>query len=183
VKKGRCVVSVEGATFEMKRISAQTLEIDGKEQQYDFRPIGDRAFSLILDGKSLVFNLIGDDASTGAKNGMDGFLGQTVRISIQGREYSVLVDDDRSLLFKKFVSKGHSTGGAQVIRAPMPGLISRVEVEVGQEVTKGQGLLVLEAMKMENELRATGSGRVKKVHVEKGKPVEKDASLITIEEL
>ncbi|MCX6142425.1 MAG: hypothetical protein NTZ35_04325 [Ignavibacteriales bacterium] len=56
-------------------------------------------------------------------------------------------------------------------------------MHVGEEVIKGEGLLVLEAMKMENEIRANGKGRVKAIHVKVGMAVEKDQPLITIEEL
>jgi pyruvate carboxylase subunit B len=63
----------------------------------------------------------------------------------------------------------------------MPGLISRIEVRIGEEVALGKGLLVLEAMKMENEIRSTNHGRVQAIHVEKGKPVEKGEALVTIE--
>ena len=182
--KGRFVVSTGGSTFEIGRVSEQSLEIDGKELTYDFKPVEERSFSLILAGKSFVIEYLPEQVThPGSSLTMDGLLGKTVVVNIKGKEYSVLVDDDRSILFKKFASEAHSGGGAHVVRAPMPGLISRVEVEVGEEVSKGQGLLVLEAMKMENEIRAVGSGRVKLVHVEKGKPVEKNAPLITIEEL
>jgi biotin carboxyl carrier protein len=108
--------------------------------------------------------------------------GKTVCVSIKGKKHTVVVDDDRSILFKKFATKAHAGSGAHVIRAPMPGLISRIEINVGELVTKGRGLLVLEAMKMENEIRANQAGRIKMIHVEKGKPVEKDEPLITIEE-
>jgi biotin carboxyl carrier protein len=63
----------------------------------------------------------------------------------------------------------------------MPALIVKVEVSVGDEVVHGQGLLVLEAMKMENELKAMHSGRVKEIHVRQGKPVEKGELLMILE--
>ena len=62
----------------------------------------------------------------------------------------------------------------------MPGLIARVEVVPGDEVVPGKGLLVLEAMKMENEIRSGVSGKVLKIHVEKGRAVEKGEPLVTI---
>ena len=63
----------------------------------------------------------------------------------------------------------------------MPGLIVRTMVTVGESVTAGQGLIVMEAMKMENELRATGAGIVHRVNVSPGTPVEKGAVLIELE--
>ena len=66
------------------------------------------------------------------------------------------------------------------VRAPMPGLVVRVEVTVGQEVAAGTGLVVVEAMKMENELRAHSRGLVEQIHVEAGQRVEKGAPLVTL---
>ena len=65
--------------------------------------------------------------------------------------------------------------------APMPGLIVRVNVEVGDSVSAGQGLVVMEAMKMENELRAAGAGKVKSVHAKPGEAVNKGALLVELE--
>jgi pyruvate carboxylase subunit B len=62
----------------------------------------------------------------------------------------------------------------------MPGLVLRVEVEVGQPVVPGSGLVVLEAMKMENEIRAPGPGRVRAVLVKAGQTVEKGSPLVEL---
>ncbi|GBD33077.1 MAG: hypothetical protein KatS3mg081_0156 [Gemmatimonadales bacterium] len=75
-----------------------------------------------------------------------------------------------------------SPGGGGIVRAPMPGLVLRVEVEVGQRVGAGSGLLVLEAMKMENEIRSPRDGVVRRVLVRAGQAVEKGAELVEIGE-
>jgi pyruvate carboxylase subunit B len=67
-----------------------------------------------------------------------------------------------------------------LVRAPMPGLVLRIEVEAGQEIAAGSGLIVLEAMKMENEIRSSGPGRVKAVLVEPGQAVEKGTALVEV---
>lgn len=67
-----------------------------------------------------------------------------------------------------------------LVRAPMPGLVLRVEVEVDQKIAAGAGLVVLEAMKMENEIRSSGPGRVKAVLVESGQAVEKGTPLVEV---
>ena len=71
--------------------------------------------------------------------------------------------------------------GAMTLEAPMPGLVVRVDVAVGDEVQEGQSLVVVEAMKMENELKSPASGRVASVDAEVGKPVEKGATLVVLE--
>lgn len=78
---------------------------------------------------------------------------------------------------------GRGTGGAPVaatLAAPMPGLVVRVLVREGDAVRTGQGLIVLEAMKMENELKAAGGGTVARVHVTAGDKVERGTSLVTL---
>jgi biotin carboxyl carrier protein len=176
------LASVGQQTFGIRLISPQSLEIDGKEVNFDFKPLQGRTFSLILGARSFVVELVKNDEFVSLNSSdTNGLFGMTVVVSIKGKEHSVLVDDDRSLLLKKFASKPQIMSGAHVMQAPMPGLISRLEVQVGQEVEKGQGLLVLEAMKMENEIRANGKGRVKAIHVKMGMAVEKDQPLVTIE--
>ncbi|HEX9393001.1 MAG TPA: biotin/lipoyl-containing protein, partial [Gemmatimonadales bacterium] len=72
-----------------------------------------------------------------------------------------------------------ASGG--VVKAPMPGLVVRVEVQEGQRVEAGAGLVVVEAMKMENELRATRAGVVSRVHVKAGQTVDRGVPLVTLE--
>jgi len=70
--------------------------------------------------------------------------------------------------------------GPQEIVAPMPGKIVKVLVSEGQEVSRGQGLLVIEAMKMQNELRAPRAGRIERVYIEEGRGVESGARLLRL---
>ncbi len=77
---------------------------------------------------------------------------------------------------------GKSAAGGAIVKAPMPGLVLRVEVEAGQRVGAGGGLLVLEAMKMENEIRSPWDGVVRRVLVRAGEAVEKGAGLVEIGE-
>jgi biotin carboxyl carrier protein len=74
-----------------------------------------------------------------------------------------------------------STAKIRNVKAPMPGLVLRIEVQPGQEVEKDTPLLILEAMKMENVIKSPGSGRVKSIPVQQGIAVEKSAVLIEFE--
>ena len=91
--------------------------------------------------------------------------------------------DERTRAIREITAQSTKASGPAPIVAPMPGLIVRVNVKVGDEVLVGQGLVVMEAMKMENELRASASGRVKAINVETGKPVEKGTVLVELEEI
>jgi 3-methylcrotonyl-CoA carboxylase alpha subunit len=74
-----------------------------------------------------------------------------------------------------------AAGGPRILKAAMPGRVVRVMVEPGATVNKGQGIVVIEAMKMENEIGSPGEGVVKELHVEAGDRVESGASLAVIE--
>ena len=100
----------------------------------------------------------------------------------RGRTFQVEVVDERSWRVRRTRGNGApAASGLEPLRAPMPGLVLRVDVEEGQEVAEGQGLLIVEAMKMENELRARASGRVRRVRVAAGESVKRGDLLVEFE--
>lgn len=86
--------------------------------------------------------------------------------------------DERTRAIRDITAESERSSGPASLTAPMPGLIVRVSVAAGDSVQAGQGIVVMEAMKMENELRANAAGTVKAVHVEAGKAVEKGTVLV-----
>ena len=97
-----------------------------------------------------------------------------------GERLEVEVQDDRSKQIEALTGQGRKPAVGGVIKAPMPGLVVRVEVSKGEVVEVGKGVVVVEAMKMENELRAQTRGIVEQVHVKAGDRVEKGAPLVTL---
>ncbi len=97
-----------------------------------------------------------------------------------GEAWVAEVVDQRTQALRALKQDHAKKDAPGLVRAPMPGLVLRVEVETGQEVAAGGGLVVLEAMKMENEIRSPGPGRVKAVLVEPGQAVEKGAPLVEV---
>jgi biotin carboxyl carrier protein len=175
--------SIGQESFAIRVLSECELEIDGQICRYDLSQLDDTAYSLILDGSSYSVQLLPESLKGAAKPRlMNGDVGRTLSISVDGSVYSVCVDDHRSMLLKSYFNQSAPLGGVQIIRAPMPGLISRIEVELGEEVSIGKALMVLEAMKMENEIRSLFHGRILKIHTQRGKAVEKGEQLITVEE-
>jgi biotin carboxyl carrier protein len=111
------------------------------------------------------------------------------RAESRGR-YSLWVDgfrvesealDERALAIRALAGVSSEASGPAPIVAPMPGMIVRVSAQVGDDVQPGQGLVVMEAMKMENELRAMAAGRVRAVLVQPGQAVEKGTVLLELE--
>lgn len=97
-----------------------------------------------------------------------------------GEVWEARVVDERTRRLQEMTGGGHAGGGHGVVKAPMPGRVVRVEVEVGAQVRQGQGVVVLEAMKMENELTAPIAGRVTAVQVVAGQAVAKGAVLAEV---
>jgi biotin carboxyl carrier protein len=98
-----------------------------------------------------------------------------------GERREVDVVDERTRHIRSLTAAPERAAGGGVLKAPMPGLVVRLEVEPGQTVAAGMGVLVLEAMKMENELRTAAGGRVKAVLVRPGQAVEKGQALVEFE--
>jgi pyruvate carboxylase subunit B len=100
---------------------------------------------------------------------------------LDGFVYDVEALDERMRTIRDLAAAAAPPSGPAPVVAPMPGLIVRVHVTPGDVVTAGQGLVVMEAMKMENELRAQGDGVVKAVLVTPGTAVEKGAVLVELQ--
>jgi pyruvate carboxylase subunit B len=96
----------------------------------------------------------------------------------RGERWEVEVVDERTRHIRALTGGGEGTRGPGALRAPMPGLVVRVLVEPGQSVGQGAGLVVLEAMKMENELKAAAAGTVRGVRVKAGEAVEKGQVMV-----
>lgn len=100
---------------------------------------------------------------------------------VDGYRFEAEALDERTRAIRDLSAATAGPSGPAPILAPMPGMIVRVSVNVGDRVEAGQGLVVMEAMKMENELRATAPGTVKSVEVAAGMAVEKGALLVALE--
>lgn len=109
------------------------------------------------------------------------FLNKTITLSINGNIYDVKLEDEYDQQIKKMGLLAVTTQKLNEVKAPMPGLIVDVLVEVGQEVIEGTPLLVLSAMKMENVILAQGEGVIKSIIVKKDDAVEKGQLIIEME--
>lgn len=106
---------------------------------------------------------------------------KTYTISVNGNTYEVQIDNPLDLLIEKMGFELSSSGKVSAIEAPMPGLILEVAVSAGQEVSEGDTLLILEAMKMENVITSPVDGTIKSISVGQGDAVDKKQVLLTFE--
>ena len=102
-----------------------------------------------------------------------------LRLTINGEVYAVDVTDPRSVRYAA-VAKATATIRRQIIKAPMPGMIVKLLVKEGERVSKGQPLVILNAMKLENDIRSPTDAIVTAVHVAADQPVDKGTKLVTL---
>ncbi|MGH7531878.1 MAG: acetyl-CoA carboxylase biotin carboxyl carrier protein subunit [Gemmatimonadales bacterium] len=152
------------------------VEVDGGRVIVDGRPA--QAHLARLEGTPL-WNLVLGDASCTLILAADG-RGHW-RAERFGERWDVEVVDERTRHIRSLTGSGQKAAGPPVLKAPMPGLVVRIPVAVGDQVAAGTGVVVLEAMKMENELRAQVGGRVSAIHVTPGQAVEKGQVLVEFE--
>ena len=139
------------------------LSIGGRALVVDARRVGDSELSLLMEGRSY---------DVAVERTAGGF-----RVHVEGRIVEVVLREATAA-----AASGAPAGrGPARLEAPMPGKVVRVLVAPGVEVLPGTGLVVVEAMKMENELKATRAGRVRAVHVAEGQAVESGALLVEME--
>jgi len=169
------VISTGGRKYEIIVNEDGTVLADGKEFRASLSQLDQKTYSLLIDENTCLASIDRRDQDDGA-TGPSSYL-----VTMRGKVHLVDVDDERSILLRSLGETSAKHHGSTTVRAPMPGLVVKIEVGPGDTVTPGQGLIVLEAMKMENEIRAAAGGVIKEIHVQPGKPVEKDEPLLSIE--
>lgn len=151
----------------LERTSPSAPWVPAGEGAADLVRTGPSTFSLVRNGRSHRVLVLKEDKENG-----------TVRLRIGAHTYTVQLQDDRSRLMQTL---GLDRGAAKVkeIKAPMPGMVLNILVKPGDAVKKNDPILVLEAMKMENMIKAPGDATVSAVHAAKGKAVEKGQLLVS----
>lgn len=128
---------------------------------------GGGALHLLQDGQAFRARIMDMDPDS-----------RTYVIRVNDRNYTVKLHDHYDRLVQELGLKAGSSHKENIIKAPMPGLVLNIMVEPGQVVTKGDPLLILEAMKMENVIKAASDGEIRMVMVNKGQAVDKGTLLI-----
>lgn len=149
------------------------VEVDGDHVRVDGREL--RAHLTVVPGTPLRHLLVGTDSLALVVE--PGERGEW-RLSVNGTSYLAEVVDERTRHIRSLTGDSGKSAGLAHLRAPMPGLVVRVLAREGDQVVTGQGLVVLEAMKMENELRSIAGGVVGTIRVAAGQAVEKGQILL-----
>jgi pyruvate carboxylase subunit B len=166
----RYVVDVGGARFE--------VELDGEEAVVD----GLRLPVHLADIEGTPVRLVTIGSAQHRVVARRGDARGRYALSLDGWRLGVEALDERTRAIRDLSAQHAGPMGPTPIVAPMPGLIVRITVAVGDRVTAGQGIVVMEAMKMENELRASADAVVRAVHATPGTAVEKGTKLVEFDE-
>lgn len=167
--RGMNKVKVKDQVFELES-SKDGLSgtINGKPYSLDIIESGKDRFHVLYEHKSIIIHLleVSDDK-------------KTARIQVNGKTVSLTLEDQFDLLLKNLGINVNAGKKVNEIKAPMPGLVLRFSAQEGDMVKKGDALLVLEAMKMENVIKAPEDVTVSKIHVTQGQAVEKNQLLMS----
>jgi biotin carboxyl carrier protein len=151
-----------------RRESAVFAQVDGRRYQLEVRKLGGSEY-LLIDGNTVYDCRV--ESSHNHPNALE--------VSLRGASYAVRLTDPKRLRSAQSGAE-HDKGTARIV-APMPGKVVRVLVEAGSEVEAGAGILVVEAMKMQNEMKAPKAGKVVSIHAQAGSTVNAGDVLAVIE--
>lgn len=160
------------------QIGENTYEIDqeqngyllnGEPFKFDLAKTGNGDLHFLVDNKSYQTKVVSINKEE-----------KTVEVKVNNTPYTISVKDNLDLLLAKLGMESVGQTGVSDVKAPMPGLILDVLVVEGQEVKKGDHLLILEAMKMENVIKCPADGVINGLHATKGESVEKGKILLSL---
>lgn len=161
-------VTVNGTPHEVEvieRLGQLLVKVGGRELDLDYQEVDNLGqVALLSEGRSWGVSIEGDEHS--------------VACTIAGHLYAVEIEDERERA--AHAAERESQKGGGTVKSVMPGVVVKLAVQEGQTVEKGQPLLILEAMKMQNEISAPSAGVVKTLHVREKEAVASGAKLVTL---
>lgn len=161
------ITEVEGKQYIVEIVDDKHIRVNDKLYEIDFETVsGQPVYSLIVDGKSHESYVYQDE--------------DTWQVLLHGRLYPVTVEDEREKRLRAAAGGGVAETGEFHLRAPMPGLVVTIPVTEGQEVKRGQVILILESMKMQNELKSPRDGTIGRIRVKPGESVEQKQTLLSV---
>ena len=144
------------------------VAVEGERYEADLEHVArSGAYTLLLDGRSYEFTLHEHD--------------EELECAGAAGVFHVQVEDARTHAARAKTAEARQAGGVKTVKAVMPGIVREVLVEPGQSVETGQPLLILEAMKMQNEIRADRAGTIRAVHIDAEQTVDKGDKLVELE--
>ncbi|PSL05603.1 acetyl-CoA carboxylase biotin carboxyl carrier protein subunit [Cecembia rubra] len=159
-------VSIKNSVFEVEKSKEQFL-VNGKIQDWSISKVRERHYHVLQNGKSFNLEVVQVDQEN-----------KTIKLKLNNKPCELTLKDKFDILLEKLGMNMQQQNSAKDIKAPMPGLIFDIKVQEGDVVKKGDPVLILEAMKMENILKSPGDGTIRTIKIKKGESVEKNQVLI-----
>jgi biotin carboxyl carrier protein len=161
------VTTIGNRTFRVEVLDDHHILLDGKPYEVDFTAIGSQpVYSLLINGRSLEAHAVP----------MDGGW----QVLLHGQMFEAQVEDEQAIRARALATTAPEAGGEFLLRAPMPGLVVGIPAAAGRSVAKGDSLVILESMKMQNELRSPRDGTVLEVRIQPGQAVEQNQVLVVV---
>jgi biotin carboxyl carrier protein len=161
------VTRIGDREYHVEILDDHRLLLDGKPYEIDFTSIGDQpVYSLLIDGRSFEAH---------AAPGEEGW-----QVLLHGKMYEVCVEDEEAIRARSLARPTAQAMGEYQLRSPMPGLVVAVPAAVGAVVEKGDPLVILESMKMQNELRSQKAGTIQEVRTQVGQTVDQNQVLVIV---
>lgn len=161
------IATIADREYAIEILDEDQISVDGVVYDVDFEAIsGQPVFSLLVDGDSHEAYIYPDE--------------DRWEVHLQGIQYRVLVEDEREKRLRSSFGAGPEQTGEFYLKAPMPGLVISIPVVEGQDVAQGEVLVILESMKMQNELKSPRDGKISRVRVKEGDSVERKQTLLSV---
>lgn len=162
------ITTLDGKEYLIEVVDEHHVSVNGRAQEVDFESVsGQPVYSLILDGKSYESYVYETE---------EGW-----QVLTRGRQYNLTIEDEREKRLRTAAGGGVAESGEFHLKAPMPGLVVAIPVNEGDKVEKGQVILILESMKMQNELKSPKAGTVGRIRVKQGEKVEQRQALMSVQ--
>jgi len=161
------ITTIGEREYSIEIVNRNLVIVDGVSYDVDFASIsGQPVYSLLVNKKSYEGYMYPDDDDW--------------EVLLQGILYSVNVEDERERRLRQALGEGPTQSGEFHLKAPMPGLVVTILVVDGQEIAKGDVLIILESMKMQNELKSPRDGKISRVRIKVGDSVERKQTLLSV---
>lgn len=161
------VTTIDGREYIVDILDEHRVSVDGVTYQMDFMPVGDQpVYSLVVDGQSFDAHVYPNE--------------DTWQVLFHGTRFTASVEDEREKRLRAALAGRVAEHEDYHLKAPMPGMVVSIPVQEGQTIQKGEVLVVLESMKMQNELRSPRDGKVTRLRVKIGDRVELKETMLSV---
>lgn len=162
------IAEIEGKEYQIEILSDTRVVINDVPHEINFQALRQHlSYSLLMDGKSYETHIYQDNGDW--------------EVLLRGRRFHIQVEDERDRQLRMAAGQTSQQKGKFTLQAPMPGLVIEIPVAVGDEVEEGDVLVILESMKMQNELTAPRSGKITKIQAKINGNVERKETLLILE--